>query len=187
VRAPDRGVIRVTRSGLPQFGHAGCSLPPTSRIKSRMANMLHLRSLGRGLLQRNAIACRRSVAAIGLESKKPLSGIASCALTTLRSADVHREGAASFPARLGWPDTAGLLPSTPIGCSRTASPQHSPASRRSATELLQAYPMALPFLRVSNDRLKFKRLFKSSASQKQGVFVDLISLLEALALQAAEC
>jgi hypothetical protein len=26
---------------------------------------------------------------------------------------------------------------------------------------------------VSNDRLKFKRLFKTSASQKQGVFVDL--------------
>ena len=51
------------------------------RIKSRMANMLHLRFLGRGSRQRNAIAWRRSVAAIGLESKKSLSGIASCALT----------------------------------------------------------------------------------------------------------
>ena len=81
VRPPDRGVIRVTRSGLPQLGQAGCSLPPTSRIKSRMANMLHLRFLGRGLRQRNAIAWRRSVAAIGLGSRKPLSGIASCALT----------------------------------------------------------------------------------------------------------
>jgi hypothetical protein len=39
---------------------------------------------------------------------------------------------------------------------------------------------------VSNDRLKFKRLFKTSASRKQGVFVDLFSLFEALALQAAE-
>ena len=69
------------REVLPQLGQAGCSFPPTSRIKSRMANMLHLRFLGRGLLQRNAIAWRRSVAAIGLESRKPLSGIASCALT----------------------------------------------------------------------------------------------------------
>jgi hypothetical protein len=41
-------VIRATRSVLPQLGQAGCSFPPTSRIKSRMANMLHLRFLGRG-------------------------------------------------------------------------------------------------------------------------------------------
>jgi hypothetical protein len=41
--------------------------------------------------------------------------------------------------------------------------------------------------KVSNDRLKFKRMFKTGASQKQGVFVDSISLFEALALQAAEC
>jgi hypothetical protein len=38
-------VIRVTRSVLPQLGQAGCSFPPTSRIKSRKANMLHLRFL----------------------------------------------------------------------------------------------------------------------------------------------
>jgi hypothetical protein len=40
---------------------------------------------------------------------------------------------------------------------------------------------------VSNDRLKFKRLFKTSASQKQGVFVDFKFLVQALALQALEC
>jgi hypothetical protein len=33
--------------------------------------MVHLRFLGRGLRQRNAIACLRSVAAVGLASRRP--------------------------------------------------------------------------------------------------------------------
>jgi len=42
-------------------------------------------------------------------------------------------------------------------------------------------------LPVSNERLKFKRVFETDASQKKGVFVDLISSVEGLALRAAEC
>ncbi len=118
---------------------------------------------------------RRSVAAIGLESKV-LPDTASCALTIFatKSCSSRRSRIISGEAGVAWPACAftgstlrshWLLNNNP--------PKYWRTSQWSATEPLLAYPMAslLPS-RFPNERLKFKQMFKmESRSEPRNIYV----------------
>jgi hypothetical protein len=177
-------VIRVTRCVLPQLGQAGCSFPPTSRIKSRIANMLHLRFLWPRL---TSTQCGRLASRHRLRIKEAavwhlelrFDHLPDQLVFIMQELHHFQRGRASLIPRR-------FCHAHPLAAQEQQAPNTGQHHGGQQPSYYGPIPWYCHSSAVSNDRLNFKRLFKSSASQKQGVFVDLISLFEALALQAAE-
>jgi hypothetical protein len=137
----------------------------------------------RGLRQRNAIVWRRSVDAIGFASRRPLSGIDHLPdQPVFIVQELHH-----FQRGWGGPNPRRFCRVHPLAAYEQQAPNTGQHRGSQQPSHYGSIPRHGKSSAVSNDRSKFKRMFETDASRKEGVFEDLISWVEVLALQAAEC
>jgi hypothetical protein len=158
---------------LPQLGHAGCGFPPTSRIKSRIANIVAPQ-----ISWRLSSTQRDRLPSLG---RRHRSRIKEAAVWHRELRFDHLSGQLVLIVQelhhfqRGW---GGMIPrhfchAHPLAAQEQQAPDTGQHYGGQQPSYYGSIPGHCHSSTVSNERLKFKRSFKTSASQKQGVFVDL--------------